>query len=367
MSRTVTRPVVALAGAAAALLAFTACAAEDTSATEADASESTAISAERCAENEAAGAITFLTGYQYQASASILDVVAASELGYFDDLCLDVEIQPGTGDTGQNTQLVASDQVQFTSVSQQNLLQAYDTGIELVGISSYSNVGLEILMTMPEIEDLADLDGTILGHKGGLPPAVAAMLEEAGADVDSMQQVVVGYDPSILPRGQVDSLTGFISNEPNLLAAAGEDVTVWRPYDYGVPSSLGAFAANPEFAAEHPTVVEDFLRATFHAFEYCETAAEECVAFTADLSGEGYDVDHNVNIWNTEAEIVREAQPEGTNLGAIDTDNVLAIVAMLNDFSLLENDISDDTALGLFDPSFVDAIFADGELVWPAP
>ncbi|WP_353807638.1 ABC transporter substrate-binding protein [Agromyces sp. SYSU T00194] len=365
--RTVTRAGIALAGATAALVALAGCATEESAADDTADSGTAAISAERCAENEAAGSITFLTGYQYQASASILDVVAAEELGYFDDLCLDLEIQPGTGDTGQNTQLVASDQVQFTSVSQQNLLQAYDTGIELVGISSYSNVGLEILMTMPDIEDLSDLDGTILGHKGGLPPAVQAMLDEAGADVDSMQQVVVGYDPSILPRGQVDSLTGFISNEPNLLAAAGEDVTVWRPYDYGVPSSLGAFAANPEFAAEFPTVVEDFLRATFHAFEYCEDNAEECVGFTAELSGEGYDVDHNVNIWNTEAAIVRESQPEGAALGAIDTENVVAIVDMLNDYSLLANDLPEDVALGLFDTSFVEAISADGELVWPAP
>ena len=360
-----TRTAAAL-GAAAALVALAGCAAaDDTEPVSADGDTGAAISAERCAENDAAGTVTFLTGYQYQASASILDVVAADELGYFDDLCIDLEIQPGTGDTGQNTQLVASDQVQFTAVSQQNLLQAHDAGIDLTGISSYSNVGLEILMTMPEVADLTELDGTILGHKGDLPPAVQAMLEEAGADVASMQQVVVGYDPSVLPRGQVDSLTGFISNEPNLLAASGDEVAVWRPYDFGVPSSLGALAVNPAFAQEHPTVVEDFLRASFHAFAFCEDNAEECVGYTADLSGEGYDVDHNVNIWTTESEIVREAQTG--DLGAIDTENVVAIVEMLNGFGLLETDIAADEALALFDTSYVDAIYTDGELVWPAP
>ncbi len=34
--------------------------------------------------------------------------IAADELGYFDALCLDVDIQPGTGDTSQNAQLLAS-------------------------------------------------------------------------------------------------------------------------------------------------------------------------------------------------------------------------------------------------------------------
>ncbi|QEO14930.1 ABC transporter substrate-binding protein [Agromyces intestinalis] len=361
--RSALRSAVALAGLGATLAALTGCAAAAEPAT----AVGGAISAERCAENQAAGTITYLTGYQYQASASILEILAAEQLGYFDDVCIDLEIQPGTGDTGQNTQLVASDQVQFTAVSQQDLLAAQDNGIELVGISSYSNVGLEILMTGPEITDLTQLDGTILGQKGALPSGVHAMLDNAGVDVDSIQQVTVGYDPSVLPRGQVDSLTGFISNEPNLLAASGDEVTVWRPYDYGVPGSLGALAANPEFAAEHPTVVEDFLRAAFHAFEYCADNAEECVGYAAEISGEGYDVDHNVAIWNTEVGIIADTRPAGADLGAIDPDNIAALAEMLDTYGLLTTPLTADEANAFFDPSYVEAISADGEVVWPAP
>ena len=53
------------------------------------------ISAARCAQNRAAGKITYLSGYQYQASASILEYVAASKLGYFSDLCLNVALAAG--------------------------------------------------------------------------------------------------------------------------------------------------------------------------------------------------------------------------------------------------------------------------------
>lgn len=360
------RSIVALAGAVVMTASLAACStAGDAGGDSTDTSTGSAISAERCAENEAAGTVTYLTGYQYQASASILEVIAAEELGYFDDLCIDLDIQPGTGDTGQNTQLLASEQVQFTAVSQQNLLQAQDSGIDILGISSYSNVGLEILMTGTDVTDLTQLDGTILGQKGDLPPAVGAMLDNAGVDVASIQQVVVGYDPSVLTRGQVDSLTGFISNEPNLLEAMGEEVTVWRPYDLDVPSSLGALAVNPAFADEHPTVVEDFLRASFHAFDYCEKNGEECVGYAAALSGEGYDAEHNLKIWQTEAEIVRESQIG--DLGAIDTANVEAIAAMLDEYSLLETPLSGDDALAYFEPAFVSSVYSDGELIWPAP
>ena len=129
--RTIFRTTVAASFALAMASALAACSGPTEEQADAATDVGSAISAERCALNEDAGQVTFLTGYQYQASASILEILAAGELGYFSDLCLDVEIQPGTGDTGQNTQLVASDQVQFTSVSQQDLLTARDNGIEL--------------------------------------------------------------------------------------------------------------------------------------------------------------------------------------------------------------------------------------------
>src|SRR5688572_16552372 len=48
----------------------------------------------RCAANREAGTITYLTGFDFAATASMIDVFVAHERGYFDDLCLDVEIQP---------------------------------------------------------------------------------------------------------------------------------------------------------------------------------------------------------------------------------------------------------------------------------
>ncbi|MBT2517612.1 ABC transporter substrate-binding protein [Streptomyces sp. ISL-90] len=366
---TVLHSTLATAGAAAtaALLVALAGCASTGNAAEPEASVGSAISAERCAENTAAGTVTYLTGYQYQASTALLEVLAAEELGYFDALCIDLEIQPGTGDASRNAQLVASDEVQFTAMSQLDLLRAHDAGLDMVGISSYSNVGPDVLITEPDITNLAELDGTILGHHGELAPAVLAMLDTAGVDLASIQQVVVGDDPSVLPRHQVDSLAGVISNEPNLLRATGEKVTVWRPYDFGVPSSLGALAANPGFAAEHQTIVEDFLRASFRGLGYCEEMPEECVGYAAELAGDGYDLERNVKTWNTEVGIIRKNQPKGRNLGAIDPANVEALAAMLETSSLLENELSPDDALGYFDTAYVDAIYADGRLVWPAP
>lgn len=333
---------------------------------ETDTGRGSAISAERCAQNEAAGEITYLTGYQYQSSASILEVISAEALGYYDALCLDVTIEPGNGDTGTNAQVLAANTVQFSAVSQQDLLLFHDNGVQIRGISSYSDAGLEILMTMPQITELPQLDGTTLGHKGSMPTTVLAMLDSAGVDVDSLTQVTVGFDPSVLPRGQVQSLTGFLSNEPNQLAAAGTPPTVWRPYDYGVPSSLGALAVNPAFADANPSATEDFLRATFRAFDHCAVNAEECVGYAADVAEAGYDTEHNLSVWQSEVEVIRETA-EGP-LGEIDPSNIAAINQMLIDYGLVNTPLSDAEAEQLFDPSVVPTLYDDsGALIWPAP
>ncbi|MFI5934293.1 ABC transporter substrate-binding protein [Actinoplanes sp. NPDC051494] len=358
------RAAVAVA-ASAALLMTAACSTDDDAEGSPAASAGSAISAERCEKNKAAGEITYLSGYQWQASASILEYAAADKLGFFKSLCLNVKMQPGTGDTAQNTKLLAAGQVTFSPVSQQDVLTANANNIKVQGISSYSNVGLEVLMTMPDVTDLKQLNGTTLGQKGAMPIGVQAMLVKAGADYKSIKQVVVGYDPSILPRGQVKSLTGFISNEPNQLKAQGKAVTVWRPFDQQVPGSLGAMAVNPDFAAKNPTAVEDVLRAALHAYEYCGTKADECVKAASDLTGAGYDEKSNKGIWETEVGVVKEGVKAGTPLGSIDTANIDALVEMLNTYTGTKIVAAD--AQAEFAPQYIKNIYNGDKLIWPAP
>ncbi len=325
-----------------------------------------AVSPERCAANEAAGPITSITGYQLQASASILDVVAADGLGYFDAVCLDVTVQPGTGDASANAQLVAAGTAQIADVGgQADLLRAADNGIDVTGVATLGHVPIATLMTLPDVTDLTQLEGTTLGHKGQLPPPISGMLTAAGVDLGSVRQVTVGFDPSVLPRGQVDALTGYRSNEPNTLRAAGTEVTTWDPQDYGIPGSFGTTIVNPGFAAEHPTAVEDFLRAALHAIDTCEQQARECVEIAAERAGAGYDVDHNVEIWTTEHELVTGSTPPGSPVGALTTEEVAAEGRALVDEGAL--DALPDVG-ALVDPSIVPALHdEDGELLWPAP
>ncbi|MCU1479209.1 MAG: ABC-type nitrate/sulfonate/bicarbonate transport system, periplasmic component [Subtercola sp.] len=359
-----TRLLALSAVIAAAALALSGCTTTPSPSSSVAASGS-AISAERCAENKAAGTINYITGYQYQASASILDILAAKQLGYFDALCLDVQIQPGTGDTAANAQLVAAGTAIFTDLGgDADLLRSQSNGVDVTGIATYGQVPIETLMTMPTVTDLKQLDGTTLGQKGQLPPEIQTMLLDAGVDLSSITQVVVGFDPTVLPRGQVQSLTGYKSNEPLTLQADGTDVKLWNPEDYGIPGTFGTVAANPAFIAANKTATEDFLRASFHAYDYCLANAAECVGFASTLSGAGYDVDHNLKVWQTETGLVTSAQPAGTPLGSLNAALMAQEIQFLVKSGVLPT--APDPASAT-DSSYLSAIYDGTTLIWPTP
>ncbi|MFC6154743.1 ABC transporter substrate-binding protein [Nocardioides yefusunii] len=358
------RRTFAALGAVALLGGLAACGSDD----EPEAGErGSAISAERCAENEAAGPVTYMSSYYWQASASILEVIAADKLGYFNDLCLDVELQAGT-DTIQAAKLVASGKVSVAAISQQDVITNNANGIKVTGVSSYSNAGAEVLITNDDVTELKQLKGTKLGHKGWVPLSLTAMLAENGIDAaKDVEQIKVGYDPTVLTRGQVDSLTGFLSNDVRQLEAAGEKVTVFKPADFGVADSLGGLAVNPEFAEKHPTAVQDFLRAAFKAFQYCAEDAhvDECIELQGEQAGAESDPAHEKGVWTTESKLAAE-NPLPGKFGSVDLDNVVKMAAQVGTFAGLE--VTAEEAKSYFDPSFGDAVVDDsGAVVWPAP
>lgn len=318
----------------------------------------------RCDENKAAGTLTYLTGYHYQASASILEVLAAEKLGYYGDVCLDVKIQPGNGDTAQAAKLLAAGKVQVAGVAEQDLIQTRLTGADITGVSSYSDTGLDVLMTDPSVTDLKQLDGKTIGYKGYMPPTIQAMLDKTGADFASMKKVVVGYDPTVLPRGQVQGLTGFASNEPLLLKAAGHPVKVWQPADYGIPSSLGSFAINPAYGKAHPTAVQDFLRATFEAFQFCgqPSHVDQCIAIEHAYAGPTDDATHEKAVWQTEYAMATQS-PTPTGFGTVDEQNVGKLATLLSTYG--GQKVSAQQAESYFDNSYVDAVVHDGKVDWP--
>jgi putative hydroxymethylpyrimidine transport system substrate-binding protein len=355
----------ALTAAIAAALVVTACGSGDTVAT--PAAGSNLIGADRCAQNQEAGSITYLTSYDLGGAVGVLNMVAADALGYFRDLCLDVTVRPKAD---SNAQLVSAGTAQIAGVSSaSDVLTAADNGANIAGVMTYGNVGQVELVTMDDgsITSLKDLEGKILGYKGAMPAQLTSMLVAAGVDVGRVQQVSVGFDPAVLPQGAVQALQVYKDNEPRLLRGQGHAIREWNPADFGVQGTFSVMIANTDFGREHPIAVEDFVRASIAAMEWIDESdanLDQAIAWSQERSAAGYNAVNEKARWKDGSALARAHLLDGHGVG-FQTPSVWQPEA---DSLLAAGKIkkpADVTAAQA--NQYVDAVYDGPRLIWPAP
>lgn len=330
--------------------------------------------AARCAANEAAGTITYLTGFDFAAAAGMVDVFVAEQAGYYDDLCLDVELQPSF--SVDNYPFIASGDAQFASGGSFSEVVNYADANEadLVAVDVEGRVAIDSLILRPGTvtDSLEELAGSTIGVKGAIPPSVAAMLATAGlAEGEDYETVLIdGFDP--LVHIELDGIVGFPgyrSNEPGQLERAGVDFDLFVPADYDVPGSFGVIISSRQFLDEHPTAAEDFLRATMRGL--ADALADPAAASTTAMGM--VDANGNPNYlsaegeafrWDTESAILRDETPAGTGVGIPDPDLLTAEVEAYAEVGLFGGtppDISDR-----YDAGPISSVYDGAEVIWPA-
>ncbi|MCU0260832.1 MAG: ABC transporter substrate-binding protein [Ilumatobacteraceae bacterium] len=331
---------------------------------------------ERCAANEAAGTVTFLTGFDYAAAASIIDVITADANGYYDELCLDVEITSSFSTA--NYALVAGGQGQFASGGSFSevaaFAQANDADLVTVMVDGRSPIDT-LLLKPGTATELADLAGTTIGVKGKLPSSVEVMLLQAGlSEAEDFETVPVdGFDP--VAHFAIDSIVGvpgWRSNEPGRLEREGVAFDQFDAADAGVPGSFGAIFTSQSFIDEHPTAAEDFVRATLRGLATAIADPDAASAAAVALIEAGgnpnfLSADSEQFRWRTEAEIIAGETPDGVAPGTPDIDLLTEEVETYAEIGLYGDAGAPDVE-ALVDASFAEGVTAeDGTVVWPAP
>jgi ABC-type nitrate/sulfonate/bicarbonate transport system substrate-binding protein len=279
---------------------------------------------DRCAANQAAGKITYLTGFDFAATASIVDILVAQEKGYYDDMCLDVEVTPSFSTA--NYPLVAENDAQFASGGSFSEVVQFSAAndAQLVVLAVEGPTAIDSLIVKPGVAaELTDLEGTTIGVKGKLPPSVAAMLAQAGlvegTDFDTV--LLDGFDPvQHIAIPSIVGFPGYKSNEPGQLERAGIAFDLFDPIDYDIPGSFGVIYTNQQFVDEHPSAVQDFVRATMLGLADAIADPEAAAAIAVDrinaggnpnfLSPEG-----ETYRWTTDAALISGLTPSGTGYG----------------------------------------------------
>jgi len=323
----------------------------------------------RCEANRAAGTVNYLSGFDFAATPTIVDVLMADEQGYFEDMCLDVEITPSF--STQNYAPVAGGQGQMASGGSFSEVLSYalrnDAGLRAVAVEGRAPI--DVLITKPGIDELADLEGETIGVKEALQPSIAAMLANEGlVEGEDYETVPLqGFDP--LTHIEIRSIAGFPgyrSNEPGQLERAGVDFEMFDPIDYDIPGSFGVLFTSDEFLNEHPTAAQDFLRASMKGLADAIDDPEAATAVAVErINGNG-----NPNFlspegeafrWKTESALV-EATPEAPagviNVEALQTEvDAYAEVGAFPTEPVASEYVA-DVLTGVYD--------ADGTVIWPS-
>lgn len=308
-SRSTKRLVVALTGLALGALALAGCAGSGADA--AASSKDSLISQADCSRN-AAAPITYISGYGYSASAGQLDVFMAKELGYFKDLCLNVNIN-ASGANGQ--QLVSSGKAQFTELgSAEDVLMAAANSKNIKAIATFGTTSPFCIFANKSIKSLKDLEGQKLGYFINLTPVANQMLEAAGADVSKIDLIkMTNYDPTVVVRNQVQAVVGYASSQCATLKAQGAEFTSFTPAQFGLTGTYNVMEVNAQFLQKNRAVVSDFMRADLKALKYCLDNEADCVKRISALAakngqGQAFPPAQEERTWKVESQFVRDSK-----------------------------------------------------------
>ena len=329
------------------------------------------MSDERCEANKAAGKIVYLSSFDYAAAVSIIDVVVASTEGYFEAMCLDVELKPSFSTA--NYPLVAAGEAQFSSAGSFTEILNYSVdGASFVALANYGKTPIEALVVKdPTVTDLASLEGATIGVKGDIPPSIVALLNSAGLTRGTSYEEVLldGFDPVAHLATDIDAVPVYKSNEPGQLDSAGVEYALFDPAELGIPGTFGLLYTSPDFLAEHPTAAQDFIRAALKGMEFTIADPAAAVAMAVEL----IDAAGNPNFLSAEGEAFRldaelaevTAGTSGGPVGLIDPAVFEAEVAAYVEAGVLaEAPPSLDT---FYDASVAEGVLdADGAVIFPA-
>ncbi|MEO7370241.1 MAG: ABC transporter substrate-binding protein, partial [Ilumatobacteraceae bacterium] len=300
--------------------------------------------ADRCAANKAAGTINYLSSFDFAATASIVDILVAKKKGYFDAMCLDVNIKSSF--STDNYPLIAADEAQFSSGGSFSEVVDYagrnDAGF--VALAVEGRTGIDALIVKDgQSTELSDLRGKTIGVKGAITPSVAAMLKKAGLaeGTDYQTTLLDGYDPKLqIAIPGIIGFPGFKSNEPLQLKAAGIPFKLYDPADYDIPGSFGVLYTNSTFLEDFPAATADFMRAAMEGLADALADPTGAAAIAVDM----LNASGNANSLTPEGETARW----GVETGLILNSKASTLPIGVPDEALLKNEVTTYAGIGLF-------------------
>ncbi len=200
--------------------------------------------------------------------------------GYFKEAGIDLKIQPG-GPNIDAVQIVAGGGVPFGNVSSVAVLvNARSRGlpVKAFGAVLQKHPFAFIFMTKSGIHTPRDFVGKTIGIQATARPLLEAVLAKYEIPRDKVKVLFVGGDTSPLVTGQVDVITGWIIDAPQIEAVRQAGNFSYFPlWDLGIRLYAYTYFTTDRVFSERKDVLVRFLTASARGWVYAAQHPDEAV------------------------------------------------------------------------------------------
>lgn len=270
------RILAVLLGGALGIAGMSSCGSSSDSSTADTATADTTASAEAC---------TTITPVkitlQWVTQAQFAGNFAAQDQGFYEDACIDLQIQPGGPDINP-VQLLLTGDTDLVGVQFGAVLTARDQGADVITIGQVFERSAFSLLSFTDkgINAPEDVKGKKVALWGGFVPSFSAMAGKHGLEQDKdFTTVNQGFDVLPLLNDEVDMISAMRYNEyaQALAGAKGREITL---FDFGADGTSvmeDTIATTREWVTANPDVVTKYLKATMKGWMYCRDNQDACV------------------------------------------------------------------------------------------
>jgi NitT/TauT family transport system substrate-binding protein len=213
-----------------------------------------------------------------------LGEVCALRLGYFEQEGLDFKIQPG-GPNNDGIAVVASGRYEIGQVSSSPSLMlavSQDLPIKCFAVSAQKHPYAFFSLAKNPVRTPADFRGKRVGVQATGMILLRALMAKNGIDPGQVEIVTIGSDMSPILTGQVDVVTGWMTNV-TALSVLGPDRVALRLWDTGVRLYANPYYATTDTLSKHADMLNRFLRAAGHGWDFAYANRDKAIAHLLEV------------------------------------------------------------------------------------
>jgi NitT/TauT family transport system substrate-binding protein len=207
-----------------------------------------------------------------------LGEVAAMQLGYFANEGLELTIVPG-GPNNDGVATVASGHGEVGQVSSSPSLMlaaSQDLPIRCFAVSAQKHPYAFFSLAKNPVRTVAAMKGKRIGIQATGVVLLRALLVKNSMTLDDVKVVIIGSSMMPIMTGQVDVVTGWLTNT-TALKVLGPDRVALRLWDAGVKLYANPYYATPDTLTKHADILERFLRASAKGWGYAYNNRDKAV------------------------------------------------------------------------------------------